>query len=295
MSHCLRSRRESVAESDDDDQRHEDGLAGTINLRPFALGDTGLPFHPQLDWKDTRAAVCVTWVTAILRRVPEATSPSQCSSPGTGTNLQALLDTVHGREARVVAVTSSVADIPALERARDRRVSTEVFPPAAYPDAGPVTGARGLAGGAGRSPGRLRRIHGAPGPAFLARFPARSSTSACPCCRPFRGWAPSSRRLSYGVKVFGVTVHFVDAGVDSGPVILQRAVELPDARPPPRCWTRCVRSSTPCCRRPSSLFARGALSGDRRTPPRAGRGRAGGDRLVRMAYAGARSSAEPTA
>jgi phosphoribosylglycinamide formyltransferase-1 len=32
------------------------------------------------------------------------------------------------------------------------------------------------------------------------------------------------------VKVFGVTVHFVDAGVDSGPVILQRAVELPQAR-----------------------------------------------------------------
>jgi phosphoribosylglycinamide formyltransferase-1 len=31
------------------------------------------------------------------------------------------------------------------------------------------------------------------------------------------------------VKVFGVTVHFVDEGVDTGPVILQRAVELPDA------------------------------------------------------------------
>jgi phosphoribosylglycinamide formyltransferase-1 len=32
------------------------------------------------------------------------------------------------------------------------------------------------------------------------------------------------------VKVFGVTVHFVDSGVDSGPVILQRALELPEAR-----------------------------------------------------------------
>ena len=36
--------------------------------------------------------------------------------------------------------------------------------------------------------------------------------------------------LDYGVKVFGVTVHFVDDGVDTGPVILQRAIELPDAR-----------------------------------------------------------------
>ena len=35
--------------------------------------------------------------------------------------------------------------------------------------------------------------------------------------------------LDYGVKVFGVTVHFVDGGVDTGPVILQRAIELPDA------------------------------------------------------------------
>jgi phosphoribosylglycinamide formyltransferase-1 len=34
------------------------------------------------------------------------------------------------------------------------------------------------------------------------------------------------------VKVFGVTVHFVDAGVDTGPVILQRALELPQARDP---------------------------------------------------------------
>jgi phosphoribosylglycinamide formyltransferase 1 len=36
--------------------------------------------------------------------------------------------------------------------------------------------------------------------------------------------------IDYGVKVFGVTVHFVDDGVDSGPVILQQAIELPDAR-----------------------------------------------------------------
>jgi hypothetical protein len=38
--------------------------------------------------------------------------------------------------------------------------------------------------------------------------------------------------LAYGVKVFGVTVHFVDEGVDTGPIILQRAIELPDATDP---------------------------------------------------------------
>ncbi len=47
-----------------------------------------------------------------------------------------------------------------------------------------------------------------------------------PVCRAIE------QALAYGVKVFGVTVHFVDAGVDTGPVISQRAVELPQrARP----------------------------------------------------------------
>src|ERR1700683_1476580 len=47
---------------------------------------------------------------------------------GTGTNLQALLDTVHGHEAEVVAVASSVADAPALGRAAERGVPTAVVP-----------------------------------------------------------------------------------------------------------------------------------------------------------------------
>jgi phosphoribosylglycinamide formyltransferase-1 len=46
----------------------------------------------------------------------------------------------------------------------------------------------------------------------------------------FPGLAAVQQAVDYGVKVFGVTVHFVDEGVDTGPVILQRALELPDAR-----------------------------------------------------------------
>ena len=67
----------------------------------------------------------------------------------------------------------------------------------------------------------------------------------------FPGLRAIEQALDYGVKVFGVTVHFVDEGVDTGPVIFQRAVELPDAiareRGPRR---RCARSSTSCCARP---------------------------------------------
>jgi phosphoribosylglycinamide formyltransferase-1 len=45
----------------------------------------------------------------------------------------------------------------------------------------------------------------------------------------FPGLDAIGQALEYGVKVFGVTVHFVDAGMDTGPVILQRALELPEA------------------------------------------------------------------
>jgi phosphoribosylglycinamide formyltransferase-1 len=44
----------------------------------------------------------------------------------------------------------------------------------------------------------------------------------------FPGIHAVEQALDYGVKIFGVTVHFVDEGIDTGPVIFQRAVELPN-------------------------------------------------------------------
>jgi len=68
--------------------------------------------------------------------------------------------------------------------------------------------------------------------AFLERFP-RGVINVHPALLPaFPGLHAVEQALSYGVKVFGVTVHFVDGGVDTGPVILQRAIDLPDAREP---------------------------------------------------------------
>jgi phosphoribosylglycinamide formyltransferase-1 len=66
--------------------------------------------------------------------------------------------------------------------------------------------------------------------AFLARFP-QAVINVHPALLPaFPGLHAVRQALAYGVKVFGVTVHYVDSGIDTGPVILQRAVELPDAR-----------------------------------------------------------------
>ncbi len=65
---------------------------------------------------------------------------------------------------------------------------------------------------------------------FLDAFP-QGVINVHPALLPaFPGLGAVRQALDYGVKVFGVTVHFVDGGVDSGPVILQRAIELPGAR-----------------------------------------------------------------
>jgi phosphoribosylglycinamide formyltransferase 1 len=180
---------------------------------------------------------------------------------GTGTNLQALLDTVHGREADVVAVASSVADAPALARARDRGVATAVYARSAYPDRHARDQA--LAAWLLERGTRLVVLAGYMellGEAFLARFPG-AVINVHPSLLPaFPGLGAVEQALAYGVKIFGVTIHFVDAGVDSGPVILQGAVELPDAREPAEVLAALRPLEHSLLPRAVRLFAQGALS-----------------------------------
>jgi phosphoribosylglycinamide formyltransferase-1 len=70
------------------------------------------------------------------------------------------------------------------------------------------------------------------------------------------------------VKVFGVTVHFVDEGVDSGPVILQRALELPDAREPDDVLERLHAIEHELLPEAVRLIARGAVRFDTANPRR---------------------------
>jgi phosphoribosylglycinamide formyltransferase-1 len=148
---------------------------------------------------------------------------------GTGTNLQALLDKVHGSDGiEVVAVASNKPDAKALARARDAGIETEVFRVDDYPDrtSRDVALADWLderevhlvvlagfmeilsSGLIDRFRGRIVNVH----PSLLPAFP---------------GVRAIEKALDYGVRVTGVTVHFVDEGVDSGPIIMQEAFELP--------------------------------------------------------------------
>jgi phosphoribosylglycinamide formyltransferase 1 len=149
---------------------------------------------------------------------------------GTGTNLQALLDEVHGRAGiAVVGVASNRADAMALERAADAGVATAVFPVQEYTG----RGERDLAiadwlEARGAELVVLAGYMQLLSDDFLRRFPNRVINVHPALLPAFAGIHAVEQALDYGVKVFGVTVHFVDGGVDTGPVILQRAIELAD-------------------------------------------------------------------
>jgi phosphoribosylglycinamide formyltransferase 1 len=152
---------------------------------------------------------------------------------GGGTNLQAILDQLHGgeEEIEVVGVGSDQPDAKALERAREAGVETAVFPADGYEDRAARDAALGdwieergadlvvLAGYmqllspefVGRFRNRVINVH----PALLPSFPGMDAVK---------------QAIHHGSKVTGVTVHFVDEGVDSGPIIMQRPVTIPSSR-----------------------------------------------------------------
>jgi phosphoribosylglycinamide formyltransferase 1 len=150
---------------------------------------------------------------------------------GAGTNLQAILDTVHGREGvEVVAVGSDKPDAQALERARAAGVETAVFARDDFAERRLRDGAMAewlVEQGVGLVvlAGYMQLLNAN----FLDRFPQRVINVHPALLPAFTGIGAVEQALAYGVKVFGVTVHFVDEGVDSGPIILQRAIDLPEA------------------------------------------------------------------
>lgn len=148
---------------------------------------------------------------------------------GAGTNLQAILDRVHGHDdVQVVAVATDQPGAPALERAAHSGVPTGVF--AVGDDrAARDTAIADFLTSHGVELVVLAGYMALLTPSFLNRFPGRVINVHPALLPAFPGLRAIEQALDYGVKVFGVTVHFVDEGVDTGPIIAQRAIELPDA------------------------------------------------------------------
>jgi phosphoribosylglycinamide formyltransferase 1 len=189
---------------------------------------------------------------------------------GTGTNLQALLDQVHGRDGvRIVGVASDKPDARALDRARTARLAHAAFPLFTHSDRAGRD--RAIADWLSERDVELVVLAGYMqllSSEFLARFPDRVINVHPALLPAFPGLAAVEQALAYGVKVFGVTVHFVDSGVDSGPVILQRAIELPDARDAESVLERLHPIEHELLPEAVRLIARGAVSFDPANPRR---------------------------
>jgi phosphoribosylglycinamide formyltransferase 1 len=140
---------------------------------------------------------------------------------GTGTNLQALIDD----ELPIQAVASNRPDAQALERAQRAGIPIGVFPLDGYPDREErdLAMADWLAAEGAQVVVCAGYMH-LLSPAFLARF---ASINVHPSLLPaFPGMDAVGQALAAGAAETGVTVHFLDEGVDSGPVILQERVAI---------------------------------------------------------------------
>jgi len=189
---------------------------------------------------------------------------------GRGTNLQALLDRVHGREGiEIVAVASDKPAARALERARAADVECASFPVAMHGER--ESRDRAMADWMRERGVELVVLAGYMqllSRSFLAAFPSRVINVHPALLPAFPGLEAVPQALAYGVKVFGVTVHFVDEGIDSGPVILQRAIELPDARGAEEVLERLHPIEHELLPEAVRLIARGAVSFDPANPRR---------------------------
>ncbi|QQS01345.1 MAG: phosphoribosylglycinamide formyltransferase [Austwickia sp.] len=166
--------------------------------------------------------------------------PASASAPGvpivvlvsgSGTNLQALLDaaTDPAYGVRIVAVGADRDGIEGLARAHRAGVPTFVCRVGDRPDRGAWDAALAAAVAAYDpalvvGAGFMKIL----GPAFLDRFGGRVVNTHPALLPSFPGAHGVRDAMAYGVRVTGCTCHLVDAGVDTGPIIAQRAVEVRD-------------------------------------------------------------------
>ena len=148
---------------------------------------------------------------------------------GSGTNLQAIIDAGEGRSypAEAVLVISNRPDAYALERAKKKKIPAAVIPHGDYPSREEFEKAM------------IRRLDEAKvdlvvlagfmrvlSPVFVRHYPNRIMNIHPALLPSFPGVGAVEKAWKYGVKMTGVTVHFVDDGTDTGPIILQKEVPV---------------------------------------------------------------------
>jgi phosphoribosylglycinamide formyltransferase-1 len=156
---------------------------------------------------------------------------------GGGTNLQSVLDACAAKRisAEVAVVVSNVPDAGALDRARRAGVAVEVLPSKGVPDREAydlrlVEALRAHRVDLVCLAGYMRLVT----PAFLRAFAPTPASRGCPrvmnvhpgLLPSFPGLHAQRQCVEYGARFAGCTVHFVDEGTDTGPVIVQAVVPV---------------------------------------------------------------------
>ena len=186
---------------------------------------------------------------------------------GGGTNLQAIIDGVREGEIRaeIEVVIASKAGVYALERAKQAGIRTAVIANKDYPDQAAFTdallgelknsGADGIVLAGYMSildkrvidayPNKIINIH----PALIPSF----------CGKGYYGIRVHQAVLEYGAKVSGPTVHFVDEGADTGPIIMQDTVPVKDDDTPETLAARVLEKEHIVLKKSVALFCEDRL------------------------------------
>lgn len=156
---------------------------------------------------------------------------------GAGSNMQSIVDAIEAGtlDAEIVCVLADVEDAKILERAKRHNIPGQFLSCAPFKTK--------LDGEAQENYIRVMKEHGADTvvlagfmrivkPALLEAFPNRVLNIHPALLPAFPGLHSWTQALDYGCKVAGCTVHFVDAGTDSGPIIVQKCVPVENGDTP---------------------------------------------------------------
>ena len=150
---------------------------------------------------------------------------------GRGSNFEAIADNVVSGEldANIAVVISNRADAPGIESARRRGLNALVIPSKGKAredhDRAVATALRENQADLACLAGYMRLLS----PWFVQQFPNRILNIHPSLLPAFPGLEAQKQAFDYGVKVTGCTVHFVDADLDHGAIILQKAVPVLDS------------------------------------------------------------------
>lgn len=181
---------------------------------------------------------------------------------GSGTNLQAIMDACDNGEiaGQVAVVISDKQEAMALKRAENKGIPFYYLDPGKYRDREAYDGAVAALlqkheVGVVALAGYMRLVS----PFFVQRYRGKIMNIHPALLPAFPGTRGVEDALEYGVKVSGCTVHFVDEGLDTGPIILQAAVAVKDDDTPVTLHQRIHQLEYSLYPKALDLFARGKI------------------------------------